>query len=448
MRIFVFICCLLLSSIAFSQETGPANSVLRVPSGGGKARFGAVDLSQSAATTNQLPLSKGGTNKNLTPVAGGILWTDSDSAEVTSAGTTGQVPVSSGTTAPVWQNFQAKNYIINGDMRIAQRGTSFVSPANSTYTLDRFVYGKNGSMTHTVSQDTDVPTVAQAGYLFTKSLRLNLTAADTSISASEYNVFTQKIEGYNFAHFAQKPFTLSFWVKATTTGTYCVAFVNSGDDRTYVAEYTINSSNTWEYKTINVAASPSSGTWDYTNGRGISLHWALASGSTYQTTANAWQTGLYLATANQVNGVNTGSTNFYITGIMLNEGTVAMPFRTFSQGISGDIEACQRYYEKSYNLITNPGTLTFEGATAWNSATTDGKMAGVFKTKKRSNPTITVYSPNDGSSGNVFRDNGGSTSNPTFSVQGYSQTSFYGTCGSSGNTTGNFWAHWTADAEL
>ena len=64
-----------------------------------------------------------------------------------------------------------QNLIINGDMQIAQRGPSFVAPTNGQYTLDRNQYLKNGAMVHTISQDTDVPTFAQAGYLFKNSLR-------------------------------------------------------------------------------------------------------------------------------------------------------------------------------------------------------------------------------------------------------------------------------------
>jgi hypothetical protein len=47
-------------------------------------------------------LAYGGTNKNMTPVAGGVVWTDAGSMEVTAAGTSGQVLTSNGTSAPSW----------------------------------------------------------------------------------------------------------------------------------------------------------------------------------------------------------------------------------------------------------------------------------------------------------------------------------------------------------
>ena len=61
------------------------------------------------------------------------------------------------------------NLIINGDMAISQRGTSFISPAGNTYTVDRFSYYKTLGTTHTITQDTDVPTFAQSGHIFQSS---------------------------------------------------------------------------------------------------------------------------------------------------------------------------------------------------------------------------------------------------------------------------------------
>lgn len=249
-----------------------------------------------------------------------------------------------------------QNLIINGDMNIAQRGTSFSAPATSTYTLDRWRYEKNGAMVHTISQDSDVPTFDQSGQFFSNSFRMNLTTPDGSIAAGEYCHIQQTVEGYNFRKIAGKSFTISFWVKSTTTGIRTVAFRNSGVDRTYVAEYTIISPNTWEKKTINVLAPPSAGTWNYTNGSGLIVSFGLAAGSTLCTTKDIWQTGNYTGTLSQVNGVATGSTDFRITGVMLNEGTEALPFSLAGGNYAGELYLCQRYYETSYDVFTPLGS--------------------------------------------------------------------------------------------
>ena len=100
-----------------------------------------------------------------------------------------------------------KNVLINGDMRIAQRGTSFAAAYG--YTLDRWGQYDNGAMVHTVTQDSDVP-----DNQFNYSLKIDCTTADASIGAGDYAVLLQRIEGFNFRKFVGKTATLSFWVKA------------------------------------------------------------------------------------------------------------------------------------------------------------------------------------------------------------------------------------------
>jgi hypothetical protein len=341
-----------------------------------------------------------------------------------------------------------KNYIINGDMRISQRGTSFTSIADSTYNLDRYVYFKTGAMVHNLTQDTDVPTLAESDYLFQNSLRLNLTTPDTSIASTDRVEISQIVEGYNWANLAQKDFTLSFWVKATLTGTYCVYFRNSGADRSYIAEYTINASNTWERKTIHISASPSAGTWNYLNGIGIRIGWTLAAGSNFHTTPNAWQTGNFLATANQVNGVNTGATDFRLVGVMLCEGHLDDPeFNTFGKDFLAEVQACQRYFEKSYELTQALGANPTDPANTTRFSLPSSQAVRTpnpFKVSKRASPSITVYSAANGSSGQVDINNVGQAVG-AISPQ---QNGFWAETTSAATGSITFGYQWTAQSEL
>lgn len=343
-----------------------------------------------------------------------------------------------------------KNYIINSDMRIAQRGTSFAAIAHLAYGLDRWKYEKSGAMVHTESQDTDVPTVVQADYLFQNSLRLNLTTPDTAIAAGDFCFIQQYVEGYNWVNLAQKPFTVSFWVKATLPGIYCVAFSNFGADRSYVAEYTISSSNTWEKKTVTVSASPSAGSWNYSTGIGLRVIWTLAAGTDFQTSANMWNTGNLLATANQVNGVSTGATDFRITGVQLNEGYEALPFRLFGGDREREIQACQRYYEKSYNIDVNPGTVILQGARGTD-VSGQAALQGSYITRKRTSPTHTFWNPDTGTQGEVRYRNtlgagGAGAVNAVPTQLSVGETAYV----ADGASQDNFFAlwHFTADAEL
>lgn len=270
-----------------------------------------------------------------------------------------------------------RNKIINGAPDIWQRGTSFAAIANNDFCADRFRYRKTGTMVHTVSKSTDVPTVAEAGQLFGSSMLIDCTTLDSSIGAGDFIFITQRIEGYNFRPLAQKKFAVSIWIKATKTGVYCVSHNNSGNDRGYVSEIVVNSSDTWEKKTVIVEASPSAGTWDYTNGIGIDLNIVLAAGSTFHTTAGSWQTGVFLSTSNQVNACDSTSNEVRICGIQLEEGEVATPFE--DRFIQQELALCQRYYEE--------GRVALE---AYSSASASISQTIAFKVSKRSSPSLTV----------------------------------------------------------
>lgn len=353
-----------------------------------------------------------------------------------------------------------KNYIINGDMGIWQRGISFGSIENGSYCADRFVYGKSGTTVHTIQQSADVPTVAQARQLFPYSLLLQLGTPDTSLAATDFAAISQLVEGYNWAKLAQKVCTLSFWVKATLPGTYCVSLNNSGGDRCIVFEYTIDVTDTWEKKTIVIPPSPTAGTWDYASGAGVRIQWTLAAGTDLHTaTIGSWQNGNLKATVNQINGVNTGATNFRITGVMLNEGAVAAPFKLFADGFNGELAACQRYYEKSFNLTVAPAN----GPDASNFADLSGIARGIssnsesgcyikFSVPKRANATRTLYGNNSGQTAYTTVSSGTFVWHANATVTGGG-----GTIGHQGFAVSNqalsgtyvqLQFHWAADAEL
>lgn len=327
-----------------------------------------------------------------------IKGNSSGEAERLPVGTAGQILQSNGTN-PVYAPFAGKNLIINGDFDIAQRGTSFTSVSHLDYLLDRFFYGKSGGAVHTVIQSQDTPTVAEAGRYIGNSMKIDCTTADTSVAAGDVIFIGQHIEGYNFRALAQKEFTISFWIKATKIGIYCVSIMNSGTDRAYISEITVNSSNTWERKTITIPATPSAGTWNYTNGRGLRFAITLYAGSTYQTTAGSWQNGNYFATSNQVNACDSTSNNVWLASIQIEAGSVATEFE--KRSIQQELQLCQRYYQKTFPLATAPATNTgATGAICYRVPTTSGTVnfnqTWNFATVMRATPSLTRYNPGPG----------------------------------------------------
>jgi hypothetical protein len=243
----------------------------------------------------------------------------------------------------------AKNFIINGNMSVAQRATSATASGNGTYnTIDRWITwdGNDGALTS--EQSTDAPKG------FSNSLKLVCTTADTSLAAGTYASFAQIIEAQNlqsldYGSSDAKPITLSFWVKSSKTGTYCVA-VEKQDSTQYrfVKEYTISSANTWEYKTVTILPDSNikagAGAIANDNGEGIRVLWSLGHGSTYTgATDNTWHTGNQYATNNQVNWMDSTSNNFFLTGCQLEIGEKATEFE--HEPYETTLYKCLRYCE-------------------------------------------------------------------------------------------------------
>jgi hypothetical protein len=271
--------------------------------------------------------------------------------------------------------------IINGDLNIWQHGTSFAAIASGAYHADRFRYDKSGTMVHTISRSTDVPTVAQSGHKSNYSVKIDCTTADAAIAAGDFCIFSQQIEGYNFQPLESKTYYLSFWVKATKAGIYCVSFRNSINDRSYIVEYTVNSASTWERKVITIPFDFVGGTWDYTNGIGLRAGWALTSGSNFQTTADAWQNGNFLATANQVNACDNTANDFFLSQVQLrpDNPNIFVTDRLYDE----ELAAAQRYYE----VIGGSAAAQVQFQTYVNAGGT-ATVFTIFYRTKRGTPTV------------------------------------------------------------
>ena len=131
--------------------------------------------------------------------------------------------------------------IINGDMQIAQRGTSTtdVGSTEGYITVDRFNFNQNGnpSARFTVTQDSDVP----SGYGFVNSMKLDCTTADTSVAAGSFHTVEYRFEGQDTQLFKKGtsnayPMTVAFWIKSSVTGTAVVELAD--DDNTRPVSYT------------------------------------------------------------------------------------------------------------------------------------------------------------------------------------------------------------------
>lgn len=341
------------------------------------------------------------------------------------------------------QDYQ-RNYIINGNFDFWQRGTSLtpISDSQVTRLADRFFVFESGTGSIDYERSTDVPD-ADFVSLYSAKITVNSTGSHSGLTSTTLGY---RMEGHDFAGISGKKFTLSFYVKSSVPGTYCISFRNNDVDRSYVTEYTIDSADTWEKKTI-VVQHDDSGTWLYDNNIGMRMLFVLGAGPDGDTTPDSWQSGDFRSTSNQTNLTANAAATWNIAQVQLIEGAEDLPFRRAGRTIGEELMLCQRYYEKSYPVDLVPGTPGISnGRYIWRNAGSSFSSSSRWTERyvyKRAAATITPYAPVAGTINSVEDNTGVRSATSTGYNSGFELRSNDGA--TSGDT---IFAHWTADAEL
>lgn len=239
-----------------------------------------------------------------------------------------------------------RNKVINGDMRISQRGTAGRTNdgAFETYFTDCWhVWGQQGAKM-SINQSTVVPT----GQGFTNSTVVTSLSA-LSVLTGHYYGLRQYIEGFNSADLAYgtsgaKPIVISFWVRSSIAGTYSLTLHNGATNRTYISTYTIDTINVWEKKTVYFPTGDVTGTWETGNGRGLGVWFDLGSSSSVNGTAGVWNSSLLTRTSGSTNWISTNGATFYITGVQLEQNYQPTPFEHRPIGV--ELSLCHRYFQR------------------------------------------------------------------------------------------------------
>jgi hypothetical protein len=318
----------------------------------------------------------------------------------------------------------AKPIIINGDMAVAQRGTSATGKtASGYYACDRIHLNISSLGTWTIAQETLTSGNAYADG-FQKAFRFDCTTADASPSAGDHCLVRQKFEGQDVQVFKKgtanaETYTLAFWVKSNKTGTdiFTCGLYDHDNTRSVFQNYTISSADTWEYKVLNFPAD-TTGVMDDDNAVSIDVRWYLGAGSNFTggtQATSAWESNV---AANQlpsgkVNIADSTSNDIAITGVQLEVGTYTSstipPFQHESYG--DNLHRCQRYYQ----LIADDAADLI-GMTASYNGTTSYSIVR-FPTEMRSD-AVTV----EQDTGTNYYSHLASNSNTGFNSFGIDQT--------------------------
>ena len=274
-----------------------------------------------------------------------------------------------------------RNMIINGGMNIAQRGNTFSGITSSMYSVDRWEWN-HGSGTYNITQSSDGPPG------FPTSFGINCTATGTT-SAMQY--FRQRLEGQDtyflgYGTSEAKRTSVSFWVKSNMVGTFPAFLVqHSTTQRHFPMLYTINTADTWEYKSFQLSGDQLGNSFN-NNTMEISVDFFL-SGSNGGATATGgyWKARDTQEVVNNISKPINGATSRYwkVTGVQFEASEYPTPFEHRSYG--EELALCQRYYEKS-------GTLYLT-----HYSDSSSQIANFpYRVIKRSTPTSSVVGANAG----------------------------------------------------
>jgi hypothetical protein len=273
---------------------------------------------------------------------------------------------------PTTGQLSHRNLIINGDMRVAQRGVSTTS--NGYGFVDRFQtslgsLSTGGNVTRSQQSLSSSDTGPwQAG--FRKYARMATVGAGTANANGYIEIYTrleaQDIanSGWDYKSTSGK-ITLSFWFRCSANQTFYAYLMSSdGTSQSYPFSFTASGNNTWTKITHTIPGN-SNLTFDNDNGSGLTLYWIPFFGTDYTNnkTLNTWSA---LDQNNQIpdmasTWLTSGAATWDITGIQLEVGPVATPFEHIS--IAENKRRCYRYCQRGRHisscLVGTPGTYYF-----------------------------------------------------------------------------------------
>ena len=296
-----------------------------------------------------------------------------------------------------------RNMIINGDMRIAQRGTS--GTPNDTYvSLDRFrgrTYGGSGRFTmEQVSGGNGGVNIPNGEFPY--AMKLTVTTPSSSIDAYDYSIaqtieadtFTKLGWGRNEASEVLKSCTVSFLMKTSVAGVYSVSLRSNGAGRSIVKETPSITADTWTKVVLTFPGTDNTSWRSLGTGSGCLFEINLGRSNAKNTsTLDVHQAGNKVASDNQVRWIGTNSATFFLTGLQIEEGTSATEFehRSFQE----EMQMCKRYYQHiGYQYGDSIGaTNTFNGAIpGFKMGGTSVYYGGeMFPVEMRAIPTLTIY---------------------------------------------------------
>lgn len=342
-----------------SATLDPTDQLLEVKGAGTYARITGAQLSSSVA--GQLPLADATQNGMLRKVSG--LTTDF----VDGTNNCQNLASAPGITL---MRLRSINALGNPNFEVDQInvGTVVANPATGTKIQDRWLYQKAGTLVASAGQisaaagDVLVPGTNFA--ITSKFHRITLTTAQASLGANDNLTLLAQLEGPSFRELQYDVHSPSLLVRSSVAGLKFGLSIRdpATTTKSLVKLCTITSAATWTLIQLpNLPVFPS-GNFSTAQGvLGYLLSICLAAGTTLTAAANdTWQNGNFIGAVGQDNFASKAtSSTFDIAYVSHEPGAVCTTLidKPFQQ----NYDECLRYFSKSYDYGTKPGTVTNNG---------------------------------------------------------------------------------------
>lgn len=285
-----------------------------------KVAWQAVPLTQAKTVTSATaPLSPQNGDQwfNITDGTLYIYYTDANSSQWVES----RAPITA-------DGYISPNYVINGGFDIWQRGTSATN--NTAHLADRWNVTANGT-----GLQCNQSKVAGPSTSIPNALRVQQVVAASSII--EYAA-RQPIERSVMQNLAGKTVTLSFWYRSNKTGVHSARLIGGAGTNVggvdWNAAFTVPTADTWARYSITTATPFGTITgWGANPDTSVGAYIDIG----FRTQSGSGSLGFTALSANDY---------FEITGVQLEEGTVATPFRRNANSIQGELASCKRYYQR------------------------------------------------------------------------------------------------------
>ena len=335
-----------------------------------------------------------------------------------------------------------KNAIINGDFRIAQRGTSYTAASgfvnnDAAMVLDRWVLLSDGNDIVDVTREaTTVPTNG-----------LYAIALDVETINKKFGIL-QIIRQKNCKGYIGNTCTLSFKAKvsATTKLDNVKAAIVSWDGTADSPTRDIVSA--WNVEGTNPTLVAN---WTYENSPtnlSLTTSYATYSVSAAVDTASAKNIGVFIWS--DVTDTTLGDF-LYLTDVMFEKGSVATEFERVEDSVV--IRQCEAEFQKSFELDTAPAQNIGGGTGDYNVAAIRAGAATNFiyvtlRTRMSTAPSITTYNP--AAANAEMRDGTAAADCSSTTAANISQSGFrIDTTGNASTAVANrLSVHWSANAEM